>query len=43
VAVTAFFMISVIVILADSIRVWLAFRKVGAPEPVDAGVVLEAA
>jgi carbon starvation protein len=43
VAVTAFFMVSVIVILADSIRVWMAYRKIGAPEPVDRTVVLEAA
>jgi carbon starvation protein len=27
VAVTAFFMVSVIVILADSIRVWLSFKS----------------
>jgi carbon starvation protein len=41
VAVTAFFMISVIVILADSIRVWLAYRKVPASQP--GGVAFEAA
>jgi carbon starvation protein len=43
VAVTAFFMISVIIILADSIRVWLALRKESSLGPVDGAVVLEAA
>jgi carbon starvation protein len=43
VVVTAFFMISVIVILVDSVRVWFAFRGSTAPEPVDRGVALEAA
>jgi carbon starvation protein len=43
VVVTGFFMLSVIVILADSIRVWLAYRPSRAPEPVDGGVALEAA
>jgi carbon starvation protein len=43
VVVTAFFMISVVVILLDSIRVWLAYRHVHSPEPVERGVALEAA
>src|SRR4051812_32582539 len=33
--VCAFFMVSVIVILADSIRVWMAFRRTSAVAPVD--------
>ena len=43
VAVTVFFMVSVIVILADSIRVWLSYRGAGATEPVEGSIALETA
>jgi carbon starvation protein len=42
-AVCAFFMLSVIIILADSIRVWVALRRTSGTEAIDAPVVLEPA